>query len=52
MLDTISPVSVAVLLSGPSGKFMEARFAVDDLAEEDLLDTGIRIQALPIWQPG
>jgi len=31
---------------------MEARFAVDDLAEEDLLDTGIRIQALPIWQPG
>ena len=47
VLHTISPLRV-----GPPGKFREARFAMDDLAEEDLLDTCVRIQALPIWQPG
>jgi len=41
---------VAVLLSGQPGKFIETKFAMDDLAYEVLLKTGIRIQPLPIWQ--
>ena len=31
---------------------METKFAMDDLAYEDLLDTGVRNEALPIWQSG
>lgn len=45
-----SDADVAVLLGGQPGKFMETKFAMDDLAYEVLLDTGVRIQALPIWQ--
>ena len=45
-----SDADVAVLLKGPPGKFIETKFAMDDLAYEVLLDTGIRIQPLPIWQ--
>lgn len=45
-----SDADVAVLLSGQPGKFIETKFAMDDLAYEVLLKTGIRIQPLPIWQ--
>ncbi len=45
-----SDADVAVLLNGQPGKFIETKFAMDDLAYEVLLDTGIRIQPLPIWQ--
>ena len=44
-----SDADVAVLLTGRQGKFLETKFAMDDLAYEVLLDTGIRIQPLPIW---
>ena len=45
-----SDADVAVLLKGSSGNFIETKFAMDDLAYDVLLDTGIRIQPLPIWQ--
>jgi predicted nucleotidyltransferase len=45
-----SDADVAVLLTGLPGKFIETKFAMDDLAYEVLLDSGIRIQPLPIWQ--
>ena len=45
-----SDADVAVLLKGTGGKFIETKFAMDDLAYDVLLDTGIRIQPLPIWQ--
>jgi antitoxin ChpS len=44
-----SDADVAVLLNGQVGKFIDTKFAMDDLAYEVLLDTGVRIQPLPIW---
>lgn len=45
-----SDVDVAVLLRGQPGKFVATKLAMADLAYEVLLDTGIRIQPLPIWE--
>jgi antitoxin ChpS len=45
-----SDADIAIVLRGVVGKFIETKFAMDDLAYEVLLDTGIRIQPLPIWQ--
>ena len=45
-----SDADIAVLLSGNSGKFLDTKFFMDDLAYEVLLETGVRIQPLPIWQ--
>ena len=45
-----SDADVAVLLGGQPGEFIETKFAMDDLSYEVLLETGIRIQPLPIWQ--
>lgn len=45
-----SDADVAILLKGLATPFMATKFAMDDLAYEVLLETGIRIQPLPIWQ--
>jgi DNA-binding transcriptional regulator YiaG len=45
-----SDADIAIILSGTVGKFIEIKLAMDDLAYEVLLDTGIRIQPFPIWQ--
>ena len=45
-----SDADVAVLLHGPSGKFVATKLALADLAYDILLETGIRIQPLPIWE--
>lgn len=45
-----SDADVAVMLNGKPGDFVPTKLAMDDLAYEVLLDTGIRIQPLPIWQ--
>lgn len=45
-----SDADVAVLLRGRPGKFVATKLAMADLAYEVLLETGIRIQPLPIWQ--
>jgi antitoxin ChpS len=45
-----SDADIAIVLNGVIGKFIATKFAMDDLAYEVLLDTGIRIQPLPIWQ--
>ncbi len=45
-----SDADVAVLLSGTPEKFVATKRAMDDLAYDVLLDTGIRIQPLPVWQ--
>jgi antitoxin ChpS len=45
-----SDADVAVILPGDSGQFIDTKFAMADLAYEVLLDTGIRIQPLPIWR--
>jgi len=52
-----SDADIAILLRGKVGRFMATKFAMDDLAYDvlldsgiRLLDSGIRIQPLPIWQ--
>lgn len=45
-----SDADVAVLLRGQSGRFVATKLAMDDLAYEVLLEKGIRIQPLPIWE--
>lgn len=45
-----SDADVAVLLHGTPGTFVATKLAMADLAYDVLLDTGIRIQPLPIWE--
>lgn len=45
-----SDADIAVLLHGQPGKFVATKLAMADLAYDVLLDTGIRIQPLPIWE--
>ena len=45
-----SDADVAVLLNGTPGNFVPTKLAMDDLAYDVLLETGIRIQPLPVWQ--
>ena len=45
-----SDADVAVLLAGPAGKFVATKLAMADVAYDVLLETGIRIQPLPIWE--
>lgn len=51
--DTAHPGSdtdVAVLLTGEPGDFVSTKLEMADIAFDLLLDTGIRIQPLPIWE--
>lgn len=44
-----SDADLAVLLSGPRGTFMQTKLEMADIAFDTMLDTGVRIQPLPIW---
>ncbi len=39
-----------MLLRGKPGRFLPAKLEMSDIAYDVLLDTGIRVQALPIWE--
>jgi hypothetical protein len=39
-----------VLLRGPHQRFVATKLAMADVAFDVLLETGIRIQPLPVWQ--
>jgi hypothetical protein len=39
-----------VLLHGERGPFVDTKLAFADIAYDLLLETGIRIQALPLWE--
>lgn len=45
-----SDVDVAVLLRGAPGRFVGTKLEMDDIAYDVLLETGIRIQPLPVWE--
>lgn len=45
-----SDLDLAILLQGVPGKFIAIKLAMDDIAYLVMLDTGIRIQLLPIWE--
>ena len=49
-----SDADVAVILKGAVGHFIQTKMAMNDIAYDIaydiLLDTGIRIQPLPVWE--
>jgi predicted nucleotidyltransferase len=45
-----SDADIAVLLAGDPGDFLATKLEMADIAYEVLLETGIRIQPLPIWE--
>lgn len=45
-----SDADVVVLLSGRRGQFMAAKMLMSDIAFDVMLDTGIRVEALPVWE--
>ena len=45
-----SDADVAILLRGVPGRFVATKMEMDDIAYDVLLDTGIRIQPLPVWE--
>lgn len=45
-----SDADVAVILAGQPGNFVETKMEMAGLAFDVLLDTGVLIQALPIWE--
>lgn len=47
---TDSDADIAVVLRGKHGEFIDTKLALADLAYEVLLDTGILIQPMPVWE--
>ncbi len=45
-----SDIDLAILMKEASGDFFSLKLKMDDIAYDILLETGMRIQALPIWQ--
>ena len=45
-----SDADIAVLLRGRHGEFLATKLVMSDIAYDVLLETGIRIQPLPIWE--
>ena len=45
-----SDADVAVLLRGPHARLLPVKLAMADLAFDVMLETGIRVQPLPIWE--
>jgi len=45
-----SDADVAVLLHGRRGQFLDTKLAMADIAYDVLLETGVLIQPLPIWE--
>ena len=45
-----SDADVAILLRGPQGAFLDTKLDLADIAYDVLLETGIRIQPLPVWE--
>jgi predicted nucleotidyltransferase len=45
-----SDADVAVILKGQPGHFIKTKMAMNDIAYDILLATGIRIQPLPVWE--
>ena len=45
-----SDTDVAVVLDGKVGDFVSTKMAMNDIADDILLSTGIRIQLLPVWE--
>ena len=44
-----SDIDLAILTAEPSGDFFKAKLEMDDIANDILLETGMRIQPFSIW---
>ena len=44
-----SDADIALSMEVPEGDFVSTKLALDDLAYDVLLDTGVHIQPLPLW---
>ncbi len=45
-----SDADIAVLLHGQRGRFLDTKLAMADIAYDVLLETGVLIQPLPVWE--
>jgi predicted nucleotidyltransferase len=45
-----SDADVTVVLRGPPGDFVATKLAMADIAFDVLLETGVRVQPLPVWE--
>jgi predicted nucleotidyltransferase len=45
-----SDVDIAVFLRGPPTAFLPTKLAMADMAFDVLLETGMRVQPLPVWE--
>src|SRR6266536_5990950 len=45
-----SDADIAILLRGKAGAFVITKLEMADIAYDVLLETGIRVQPLPIWE--
>jgi len=45
-----SDADVAVILKGPVGDFLETKLSLADIAFDNLVETGVLVQALPVWE--
>lgn len=45
-----SDADVAVILEDPVGDFVETKLGMAGIAFDNLVDTGVLIQALPVWE--
>lgn len=45
-----SDADVAVIMTGPPAEFLRTKLALADIAFDVLLETGVLIQPLPIWE--
>ena len=45
-----SQSDVAIILAGQKGKFLETKLEMADWAVEVLMDKGVLIQPLPLWE--
>ncbi len=45
-----SDADVAIILAGQKGKFLETKLEMADWAVEVLMDKGVLIQPLPLWE--
>jgi predicted nucleotidyltransferase len=45
-----SDADIAILLRGKRGSFLGTKLALADMAFDVLLDTGVLIQPLPVWE--
>ena len=45
-----SDTDVAIIIKGKPGHFIKTKMAMNNIAYDILLATGIRIQPLPVWE--